>query len=91
MVGKFICITNIIYTSKCVKRFGICKLQLTNCIYCENKIRKLCNYKDYLCNYKLFGFVKLASGLPYLENRCRILLVLACSISITIEELYIVK
>ena len=23
----------------------------------------LCNYKDYLCNYKLFGFVKLATGL----------------------------
>ena len=22
----------------------------------------LCNYKDYLCNYKLFGFVKLATG-----------------------------
>ena len=21
----------------------------------------LCNYKDYLCNYKLFGFVKLAT------------------------------
>ena len=22
----------------------------------------LCNYKDYLCNYKLFGFVKLATS-----------------------------
>ena len=46
-----------------MKIFGICKLQLTNCRYWEYKIRNLCNYKDYLCNYKLFGFVKLASGL----------------------------
>ena len=44
-----------------MKRFGICKFQLTNCRYSEIKIRNLCNYKDYLCNYKLFGFVKLAS------------------------------
>ena len=26
-------------------------------------MRKICNYKHYLCNYKLFGFVKLASDL----------------------------
>ena len=25
----------------------------------------LCNYKDYLCNYKLFGFVKLATGIHF--------------------------
>ena len=25
------------------------------------KIRNICHYKYYLCNYKLFGFVKLAS------------------------------
>ena len=34
------------------------------------KARTLCNYKDYLCNYKLFDFVKLASGLTIL---CRLL------------------
>ena len=30
----------------------------------------LCNYKDYLCNYKLFGFVKLATevGKRFLSN-----------------------
>ena len=44
-----------------MKIFGIYKLQLTNCKYWENKIRNLCNFKDYLCNYKLFVFVKLAS------------------------------
>ena len=41
------------------------KLQLTNRKYWENKTTNICNYKEYLCNYKLFGFVKLASYLLY--------------------------
>ena len=30
----------------------------------------LCNYKDYLCNYKLFGFVKLATDLASSRAVC---------------------
>ena len=36
----------------------------------KTKIRNLCNYKDYLCNYTLFGFVKLASDFCQQLQNC---------------------
>ena len=49
---------------KIVNIFGICQLQLTNRRICDQEIRNICSYKDYLCNNKLFGFVKMASRYP---------------------------
>ena len=47
---------------KIVKIFGICKLQCANIRYCVIEIRNICYYNYYLCNYKLFSFVKLVSN-----------------------------
>ena len=41
-------------------------LEFVNCnlqtVGFELEVRNICNYEYFLCNYKLFGFVKLASG-----------------------------